>query len=361
MPEGWLNEQSLKDSRTGVEIQATYQMTDSNTVVAGATYEELKQYDITTKANFVPQPNFLGYPLVIIPLPSVQKWPDELTEDTEKIDFKAVFFEDIWDLTDNLRLTTGVRYDRYSNFGGEASPRVGLTWEYIEGYDLKLLYGHAFRAPTFTELYNIYQGNRDLDPETVDSYEASFGADFTSSLNGRITGYYKKVKDTILVDQPFQPSSFVNFGKMRGHGFDVEIKYDFGRGTYLAGNYNYGSTPVGKIPSGEKSTNWTSPRHKGNIMANIRLSRYLNFFTNCHFEDGFPREYRDNRDDMSGYAIVDATLIARKFLKGYEGLELRSSVYNLFDKDYTSPQDTRLPNDLPMPGINYLLEMKYTF
>jgi outer membrane receptor protein involved in Fe transport len=96
-------------------------------------------------------------------------------------------------------------------------------------------------------------------------------------------------------------------------------------------------------------------------MANIRLSRYLNFFTNCHFEDGFPRQVGDPRDDISGYAIVDATLIARKFLKGYEGLELRGSAYNLFDKDYKHPQEPRLPNDLPMPGINYLLEIKYEF
>ena len=37
---------------------------------------------------------------------------------------------------------------------------------------------------------------------------------------------------------------------------------------------------------------------------------------------------------MSGYGIVNVTLIAKKFLKGYEGLELRGSVYNLFNKDY---------------------------
>ena len=62
------------------------------------------------------------------------------------------------------------------------------------------------------------------------------------------------------------------------------------------------------------------PRYRGNIMANIRLSRYLNFYTSCHFEDGFRRDRGDPRNDMSGYAIVNTTLIARKFLKGYEDL-----------------------------------------
>ena len=329
--------------------------------MAGAAYEELKQYDIMRSGNYIPSDN----PRVITPLPSVQVWSDEFTEDTEKIDFKAVFLEDIWDITDDIRLTSGVRYDRYSNFGGHVSPRVGLTWEYIEGYDLKLLYGHAFRAPNFVELFSIIGGNPDLDPEKTDKYEVSLGADFNSSLSARITGYYATVEDMIQQDQP--PATAMNVGNYRTHGFEVEVKYDLGRGTYLAGNYNYGNTPIVHTPTMD-SVFWTTPRHVGNIMANIRLSRYLNFFTNCHFEDGFPRHYGDNRDDMSGYAIVDVTLIARKFLKGYEGLEFRASVYNLLDKDYTSPtgpgtsiRPPALPNDLPMPGINYLLEIKYTF
>jgi len=79
--------------------------------------------------------------------------------------------------------------DDYSDFGSEVSPRAGLTWEFSKGYDLKLLYGHAFRAPSFYELYNLgfaMPGN-DLDPETTDTYEASLGAEFTPLLTSRFT------------------------------------------------------------------------------------------------------------------------------------------------------------------------------
>jgi outer membrane receptor protein involved in Fe transport len=65
---------------------------------------------------------------------------------------------------------------------------------------------------------------------------------------------------------------------------------------------------------------------------------------------------------MSGYATVDATVIAKKFLEGYEGLEIRGSVYNLFDKDYTSPHaDPSLPHDVPWPGRSFIVEVKYSF
>jgi iron complex outermembrane receptor protein len=96
-------------------------------------------------------------------------------------------------------------------------------------------------------------------------------------------------------------------------------------------------------------------------MANIRLSKYLNLYTSCHIEDGFRRNTDDPRDDMSGFAVVNTTLIAKNFLQGYKDLELRGSVYNLFNKDYTYPEDPDIPNDMPQPGRNFLVEVKYKF
>jgi outer membrane receptor protein involved in Fe transport len=98
------------------------------------------------------------------------------------------------------------------------------------------------------------------------------------------------------------------------------------------------------------------------VIANIRLSRYLNLNVSCHIEDGFRRNVGDTRDDMAGYAVVNTTLIAKYFLKGYENLEVRGSIYNLFDKDYTSPDYTiGLPDDMPQPGRNFFIEVKYKF
>jgi len=102
--------------------------------------------------------------------------------------------------------------------------------------------------------------------------------------------------------------------------------------------------------------------HVGSIMTNIRLSRYLNFYADCQFYGGMERGGAgDDRDDPSGYAIVNATLTTKKFLKGYEGLEFRGSVYNLLDKDYTHATGTEIPHDLPRPGRSFIIELKYKF
>jgi len=135
------------------------------------------------------------------------------------------------------------------------------------------------------------------------------------------------------------------------------LKYDFRRGSYLAVNYTYQTT---EDPDTNESSSILLPTYKGNIIANIRLNKYLNFNTYCHFRGGYQRAEYDPRDNMQGNAIVNATLIAKKFLRRFKGLELRASVYNLFDEDYTMPTDSlRIPGDIPMPGRNYMFGITY--
>jgi hypothetical protein len=60
-------------------------------------------------------------------------------------------------------------------------------------------------------------------------------------------------------------------------------------------------------------------------------------------------------------AIVNATLIAKDFVKELKGLEVRGSVLNLFNKDCTSPSGPGgLPDEFPLPWINFFLELRYT-
>jgi iron complex outermembrane receptor protein len=316
----------------------------------------MKAYDFRSKGNYLAPLGFFT-----IPLPRVVDLTDiDKVGASAKRNFKAFFIEDIWDITEKLRLTLGARYDDYSDFGDNFNPRAGLTWEFIKGYDLKLLYGRAFRAPSFIELYDSALANPDLDPEEVDTYQVSLGAQFTSSFDSRITWFRNRIKDSISLNVEADRLGYVDYNltnrdTIRTEGLEVEMKYDLGRGSYLAMNYRY-------MIFQKRFMEWDIPRHIGNIMANIRLSRYLNFYASCHIEDGLRRDRGDNRDDVSGYGIVNTTLIAKKILKDYEGFELRGAVYNLFDKDYVSPQPASvLPEDLPRPGRNFLVEVKYKF
>ncbi|PKQ00360.1 MAG: TonB-dependent receptor [Alphaproteobacteria bacterium HGW-Alphaproteobacteria-13] len=62
----------------------------------------------------------------------------------------------------SLALSLSGRYDHYSDFGSTTNPKVGITWEPVEGVNFRGSYGRSFRAP----------GLRDLG-STVGSYYAA--------------------------------------------------------------------------------------------------------------------------------------------------------------------------------------------
>ena len=293
------------------------------------------------------------------PLPSVQTWPQSKIQPDKKREMWAAYVEDIWDIIDELRLTAGGRYDHYSDVGGQFSPRVGINWDFAQNYYAKFLYGTSFRVPTFRELYNLNFGNPDLEPMTTNNYRLSFGVRFLPSFSAEVTGFYSKVENGI--GRGRANSKFINYGRAKTKGVQLEMKYDFGRGTYLSMNYTYLDRELWDA-NHQPEASWYEPRHLGTLSANIRLNKYLNLNAYLLYRGDWTRWEGDTRDDPGDYAIVNATLIARNFLKELKGLEVRAAVKNLLNKDYISPTGPgELPDDLPMPGINFFLELRYTF
>jgi outer membrane receptor protein involved in Fe transport len=220
-----------KSSRMGAEAQVTYEIVDSNTLVGGITFEQQESYDNKGRGNIRVTPN----PYVFIVLPSVQDTPPGLPNPDVKRDVWAAYVEDIWDILDNLRLTIGGRYDHYSDFGGQFSPRLGINWEFAENFNTKFLYGQSFRAPYFLDLYDSTWGNPNLKSETQETFELSLGARF-HPFSAQITAFRDKVTDSINVSVVGSPPTYkyINGQRATRTGAELQLKYDFGRGTYLS-------------------------------------------------------------------------------------------------------------------------------
>ena len=51
-----------------------------------------------------------------------------------------------------LALSLSGRFDHYSDFGSTTNPKIGLTWEPVEGLNFRGSYGRSFRAPGLRDL-----------------------------------------------------------------------------------------------------------------------------------------------------------------------------------------------------------------
>jgi iron complex outermembrane receptor protein len=347
-PDGFIGIPELKNRTYGSEIQVDYSLWDGNKLTGGVLYEDIKQYDVKHNANF--------NPLTFAPLGSIQDVSSYGNWNQNKDRYvSAIYLQDVWKFTADIEGTIGVRYDNYSDFGNTTNPRLGLVWNFLEGANLKLLYGSAFRAPNFKELYNINNpaelGSTDLKPEKLRTYEASIVYNFLGKYTTNLTYFNSEIEDIIQIEN----KKFKNSGKAKVEGIEAELKINYRGSSYSYINYTY-QNPW-DVSGGSRLPDVAA--QKGNIGFNMELGRYVNANANLLVVRARPRISADTRSELSGYETLDLTLIGKNF---YKDAEIRGSAYNLLNKTYADPENTgALKNDFPRQGITFMVEASYGF
>jgi iron complex outermembrane receptor protein len=100
------------------------------------------------------------------------------------------FAQDLISVSDALDVVLGLRLDNYNDYGTQLSKRAGIVYRANDEVIFKLLYGSAFRAPTFIEAYqnghiNFRAGDENIVPEEVNTYEAV--AIYSPNFNNRFS------------------------------------------------------------------------------------------------------------------------------------------------------------------------------
>jgi len=352
-PDGLIGNGKVSQKIAGAEIPFDYKIFDGNVFTLGFEYRYIDQTNVRFFANFDP--------ITLEPLDTIQDFTDTypfLKEATRNI--WSVYVQDTWDITDTLSLTLGVRHDEYSDFGSATSPRSGLTWMFLRNASLKLLYGEAFRAPSFVEMFTVNQpailGNKDLDPEIIKTFEAGLTYAFNKNITSSITYFNNSIRDLIVlrsVDSSQETRRYDNFGDAHVQGIEAETRIDIGKGNYVFFNYTY------QDPEDDQGNELPFvAKHKGNVGINLRPWKYVNINLNTFVSGKRYRESDDSRDDMPAYALVNLSLIGKEF---FNTMKVQGTVYNLLDKTYSDPGPVSIPKDLPRPGRTYFVGLSYTF
>jgi len=268
-----------------------------------------------------------------------------------------VYVQDEWAFTKDWYLTAGVRHDRYSDFGDTTNPRIALVWETAYNLTSKLLYGRAFRPPSFSELYNINNpvliGNPNLKPETIESTELAFVWQATSTLQANLNMFNYQMKDIL---RPDTSGLAQNAGKQNGQGFEAELVWDASANVRMSGNY-------AQQRSIDETTNQdagNAPRHHFYARLDWRLVPRWTLDTQLNYIADRKREPGDIRPPIADYSTVDLTLRSQKVASGWL---FAFSIRNLFDADARepSPSPGLIPNDLPLAPREGRVELNYQF
>lgn len=349
-PDGFIGNGKVTEKIAGAEIPFDYELFDGNLLTLGLEYRLINQTNVRFLSNF--------HPATLAPLDGIQDFSDTypfLKDATRRIG--AVYLQDTWDLTDAVNLTLGVRHDQYSDFGGTTNPRAGLTWAFLQNASLKLLYGEAFRPPSFAEMFianqPAIQGNEDLRPETIRSYEAGLSYKFNKYVTSSINYFNNTVEDRISLRTTQYTSRFENVGGAHIQGIEMETKVDIMKGNYVFMNYTF------QHPEDDNGNDLPFvAQHKGNFGVNVHYWKYINTNLNTFISGSRSREVGDTRDDLPSYALLNLSVIGKEFFKT---MEIQGTVFNLLDKDYSDPGPTSIPGDLPRPGRTFFVGLGYQF
>lgn len=268
--------------------------------------------------------------------------------------------QDEWHLAPDWELTTGVRYDDYSDFGSTTNPRVALVWAAHEKLTTKLLYGSAFRAPSFSEQFNknnpVSLGNPDLDPETIDTYELSFNFNISSRLQSSLSFFKYRAKDMIefVADTNATTKTAQNNRDQDGDGYELELSWDASGSWRFRGNYseqhatdrNSGSA-VPDAPQQQFTliSDWT-------ITDDWSLNALLNWVGERERESG------DVRPNVGDYALLNMTLRKNNLLPQFD---FAFGLRNLGKKNAREPSSGAIAEDFPLSSRSVWAELSYRF
>lgn len=277
------------------------------------------------------------------------------------------------------------RFSGEDQSGSRLSPKLGLTFELVDGLRLFGNYSQGFRAPTPSQVNNYFENlaqgytsisNPDLGPERSESWEGGLrytGEVFNFQLVG-FTGDYTDFISQQVVGGSFTPQDpaiyqYVNFDRVEIEGIEAKAGFQLASGVFgrFAAAYAKGdiiapggaTRPLDTIDPFNLVAGLGYRQPEGRFGAEVTLTHHA----------------RKALDDTTGvcsatcfrpaaFTLLDVTAFAAIT----DALKLRVGVFNLTDETYAYWSDVRgltatssVTDAYTRPGRNASASLSFTF
>ncbi|NRB39220.1 MAG: TonB-dependent receptor [Pseudomonadales bacterium] len=321
--------------------------------------------------------------------------PVQFFENTQRS--HAIFLQHNWAINKKHRVIYGLRYDDNSFYDDVTTPRASYIFSQNNGNVLKVIYGHAFLAPSpdfvyanygkfnafsfsgqWTATKTFHAPNETLKPEISRSLIVNYDMGINAFNRIKWVAYYKIVDDAILntPDEEaqqfipdallFKTESYKNVGELTSYGFDISINNKYAFSAFNLESWFSWSSTFGhlEIDKSQQELPGITPQsfnlglslyqqEQWSFSAQLKLSGHANSLA-------LKPEDNEARVNVSGFTVLD--------LHGswamWHKLHLLLDIYNLLDEKYAQPNfrsDIDSLPESPQPQRQFVAGLKLVF
>lgn len=359
-PDGVLASPNYEEDRYYIRSEWEYSGIDSHQILFGLDYSKTTQGETFAVRNYNLDVNDR-----IVNAP-YQRYTGNLNWMAEGLSRQlfSVYLQDQFSLSDTTRLTGGLRFEDYSDVGGEVLPRLAVVYNPIDHHIFKMQYARSFRPPTFMEMHvqnnAVVKGNPNLRSEIFDNYELAYV--FNNGLNiFRATLFYYQLKNMIVINSTSK--TYENQGELNTRGAELEFKSQLMRDITL---------DAGMLLSHNRGKDEEVVPGSANLNANVGVIAtpwpLVSLSGVVHYVGERKRQANDSRGDLKADKVFDLSVQAQDVLLAKS--TLRFVVKNLFDEDVHYPSllvrtaggdRPGYEEDYPQSGRRFMLQMDLAF
>ena len=147
-----------------------------------------------------------------------------ITFNGKKMMNRAFFLQDQFDITDQLKLTAGVRHDNNSGFGKHTTTSANLGYTFNnDRTNVYVSYSEYFIPPSPSNLYSASYGNPNIKPETGNTKEIGINHKFDDTFVLSAHAFKRYSENRIGYVKP----KYTNVGDEKARGWDIQLKKQF--------------------------------------------------------------------------------------------------------------------------------------
>lgn len=227
------------------------------------------------------------------------------------------------EITENIEMTLGLRYDDSSYYGEVYTPRIALVYN-ADKMTVRLLASEAYRAARPWD-YTYGIGNSGLESEKMRNYEVGLDYAYNDNLKSSLSLYQNTIFNKLEKDTAV--TRWINSGKLITKGVEATVRYiDNELDAYL--NYTY---TLSEDEAGNETPEIS--KHTANAGADYKFSKHIKASLKANYIGPRLNNYTitaTNSDEVEDAMIYNAQLSYYDFHKWDFHLQLK----NAMDEEY---------------------------